>query len=38
VFLVMRPFLSALLWGTILTISTWPLRVRLTRASSSKSD
>jgi predicted PurR-regulated permease PerM len=32
VFLVMRPFLSALLWGTILTISTWPLHVRLTRA------
>jgi predicted PurR-regulated permease PerM len=32
VFLVMQPFLSALLWGTILTISTWPLHVRLTRA------
>jgi predicted PurR-regulated permease PerM len=32
VLLVMRPFLSALLWGTILTISTWPLHVRLTRA------
>ena len=32
VFLVMRPFLSALLWGTILTISTWPLHIRLTRA------
>ena len=31
VFLVMQPFLSALLWGTILTISTWPLHVRLTR-------
>jgi predicted PurR-regulated permease PerM len=32
VFLVMRPFLSALLWGTILTISTWPLHVQLTGA------
>ena len=32
VFLVMQPFLSALLWGTILTISTWPLHVRLRRA------
>jgi predicted PurR-regulated permease PerM len=32
VFLVMQPFLSALLWGIILTISTWPLHVRLTRA------
>ena len=32
VFLVMQPFLSALLWGIILTISTWPLHVRLSRA------
>lgn len=32
VFLVMQPFLSALLWGIILTISTWPLHRRLTRA------
>jgi predicted PurR-regulated permease PerM len=32
VFLVMQPFLSALLWGIILTSSTWPLHVRLTRA------
>ena len=32
VFLVMQPFLSALLWGIILTISTWPLHVRLRRA------
>jgi predicted PurR-regulated permease PerM len=31
-YLVMKPFLSALLWGIILTISTWPLHVRLTRA------
>jgi predicted PurR-regulated permease PerM len=31
-YLVMQPFLSALLWGIILTISTWPLHVRLTRA------
>ena len=31
-YLVMRPFLSALLWGIILTISTWPLHARLTRA------
>jgi predicted PurR-regulated permease PerM len=31
-YLVMRPFLSALLWGIILTISTWPLHVRLTHA------
>lgn len=27
VFLVMQPFLSALLWGTLLTISAWPMRV-----------
>jgi hypothetical protein len=27
-FLVMQPFLSALLWGIILTISTWPPHVR----------
>ncbi|UEM19771.1 AI-2E family transporter [Skermanella mucosa] len=31
-YLVMKPFLSALLWGIILTISTWPMHVRLTRA------
>src|SRR4051812_13060822 len=31
-YLVVQPFLSALLWGIILTISTWPLHVRLTRA------
>jgi predicted PurR-regulated permease PerM len=24
----MQPFLSALLWGTLLTISAWPLHVR----------
>jgi predicted PurR-regulated permease PerM len=29
-YLVLRPFLSALLWGIILAISTWPLHVRLT--------
>lgn len=31
-YLVLKPFLSALLWGLILAISTWPLHVRLTRA------
>ncbi|UEM05797.1 hypothetical protein JL101_010305 [Skermanella rosea] len=31
-YLVMKPFLSALLWGIILTISTWPMHVRPTRA------
>src|SRR4051812_37110101 len=31
-YLVMQPFLSSLLWSLILTISTWPLHVWLTRA------
>src|SRR4051812_18483410 len=31
-YLVMQPFLSSLMWSLILTISTWPLHVRLTRA------
>jgi predicted PurR-regulated permease PerM len=31
-YLVMQPFLSSLLWSLILTISTWPLHVRLTHA------
>ena len=28
--LVLRPFVSALLWATVLTYTTWPLMVRLT--------
>lgn len=31
-FLVLRPFLSALLWALILAFSTWPLHSRLVRA------
>lgn len=30
--LVLRPFLSALLWAAIVTFATWPLYVRLERA------
>lgn len=31
-FLVVRPFLSALLWSIVLTVSSWPLYARLTDA------
>lgn len=31
-FQIMAPFISSLLWGIILTVSTWPLFVRLRRA------
>ncbi len=31
-FLVLRPFLSALLWGTVLAYSTWPLYRQLAEA------
>ena len=37
-YLVMQPVLSSLLWSLILTISTWPLHVWLTRALGGRKD
>src|SRR6185312_4397107 len=30
-FVVLRPFLSAVIWAVILSLSTWPIYVRLDR-------